>query len=68
MRIRITSPSSGEVFAEFTGESPETARAIWDALPLEARASTWGDEIYFSIPVDVDAEEPREVVEMGDLG
>jgi hypothetical protein len=35
---------------------------------LEARASTWGDEIYFSIPVDVDAEEPREVVEMGDLG
>jgi hypothetical protein len=35
---------------------------------LEARASTWGDEIYFSIPVNVDVEEPREVVEMGDLG
>ena len=68
MRIKISSPSCGEVFAEFTGESPETARAIWDALPLEAKASTWGDEIYFSIPVDAEAEDPREVVEMGDLG
>jgi len=68
LRIRISSPSCGEVFAELTGESPDTAQAIWDALPLEARASTWGDEIYFSIPVNVDAEEPREVVEMGDLG
>jgi hypothetical protein len=68
LRVRITSPSSGEVFADFTGESPETAKAIWDALPLEARASTWGDEIYFSIPVDADVEEPKEVVEMGELG
>ncbi len=68
MRIRISSPSCGEVFAEFTDESPRTAQAIWDALPLEAKASTWGDEIYFSIPVDVDPENPREVVEMGDLG
>ena len=68
MRIRISSPSCGEGFAEFTDESPRTAQAIWDALPLEAKASTWGDEIYFSIPVDVDPENPREVVEMGDLG
>lgn len=68
MRIRISSPSCGEVFAEFTGESPGTAQAIWDALPLEAKASTWGDEIYFSIPVNVDAENPKEVVKMGDLG
>jgi len=68
LRIKISSPSSGEVFAEFTGESPGTAQAIWDALPLEARASTWGDEIYFTLPVDAEIEEPREVVEMGDLG
>ncbi|UCH58198.1 MAG: hypothetical protein JSV18_05505 [Candidatus Bathyarchaeota archaeon] len=61
-------PSAGEVYAEITEENPETAGAIWDALPLEARASIWGDEIYFSIPVEVGAENPREVVEMGDLG
>ena len=68
MRIKISSPSCGEVFAEFTGESPETAQAIWEALPIEAGASTWGDEIYFSIPVDASTEDPREVVGMGDLG
>jgi len=68
MRIRIITPSAGEVQAELSEENPRTARAIWEALPIEARANTWGDEIYFSIPVDVGAENPKEIVEMGDLG
>ncbi len=68
MRIRIITPSAGEVQAELSEENPRTAQAIWEALPIEARASTWGDEIYFSIPVDVEAENPKEIVEMGDLG
>jgi hypothetical protein len=68
MRIKISTPSTGEVYAELSDESPRTARAVWDALPIEARASTWGDEIYFSIPVEAEAENPKEVVEMGDLG
>ena len=67
MRIRISTPSTGDVEAELTEEN-STALAIWKALPIEARANTWGDEIYFSIPVEVEAENPREVVEMGDLG
>jgi hypothetical protein len=46
----------------------ETAQAIWDALPITASASTWGDEIYFSIPVTVDLEDGQEVVDLGDLG
>ena len=44
------------------------AKKIWDALPLSARGSTWGDEIYFGIPVTCAEENPRETVEMGDLG
>ena len=68
MRIKISTPSTGEVYAELSEENSETARAIWEALPIEARANTWGDEIYFSIPVEAGAENPREVVEMGDLG
>jgi len=67
-RIRITTTSAGEVYAELSEANPRTAQAIWDALPLEARANTWGDEIYFSIPVEQEAENPQEVVEMGDLG
>ena len=41
---------------------------IWDALPIEASASTWGDEIYFGIPVAAGEEMGQEVVELGDLG
>ena len=68
MRIKISTPSSGEVEAELTDENPETAKAIWEALPLEARANTWGDEIYFSIPVSIEAENLKAVVDLGDLG
>ena len=46
-----------------------TADAVWKALPLEAPANTWGDEIYFGIPVGVDeAHDARDVLELGELG
>ncbi len=49
-------------------ETP-TAKEVWEALPIETAFSTWGDEIYFSIPVDAELESnAREVVELGDLG
>jgi len=67
MRIRIVMEATGPVEATLTDESSDTAKAIWEALPIEARANTWGDEIYFGIPVDADPESPREVVDLGDL-
>jgi hypothetical protein len=67
MRIRIVTDATGPVEATLTDENPDTAKKIWEALPIEARANTWGDEIYFGIPVDADTENPREVVELGDL-
>lgn len=46
-------------------DSP-TADKLWETLPLSASAQTWGDEIYFSIPVDVDNDDfAEETVEMG---
>lgn len=44
-----------------------TAAAIWDALPIAATGNTWGDEIYFRIPVAADGSNLNEVVQMGDL-
>ena len=63
--IRIT---AGSVVAKADLNLTRTAVAIWEALPIEARASTWGDEVYFTIPVRLGEEKPREVVDMGDLG
>jgi hypothetical protein len=46
-----------------------TARQIWEALPIEGRANTWGDEIYFEIPVKARQEpDAREEVAVGELG
>ena len=63
-RIRIT---AGSVSAEAVLNESATAAAVWDALPLSVPGATWGDEIYFGIPVKVAAESARETVELGDL-
>lgn len=63
--LRIT---AGLVSARATLDASNTAGAIWDALPIEAKAATWGEEIYFEIPVSLEADGAREVVELGDLG
>jgi hypothetical protein len=65
-RITIT---AGDVSAQAVLNDSPTAGAIWEALPISARASTWGDEIYFGIPVHLDeASDAKEVVSLGDLG
>lgn len=46
----------------------KTANAIWDSLPIEAKVNTWGEEIYFAIPVNMGSEEAVDVVQEGDLG
>jgi len=62
--IRIT---AGSVSAQAKLNDSKTARAIWDALPIEAKGETWGDEIYFGLGLTAAAEAPREVVDVGDL-
>lgn len=64
-RIRIKA-GSVEAVAELNDTG--TAQAIWDALPINASANRWGDEIYFSIPVSVEQEKGQELVDVGDLG
>ncbi|MFQ6126756.1 MAG: cyclophilin-like fold protein [Candidatus Heimdallarchaeota archaeon] len=66
-KIKIIT-QSGEFFANLSEDCPVTTKAIWEALPIEAKVQTWGDEIYFSIPVDVAEENAKEVVNLGDLG
>ena len=46
----------------------ETAKKIWKVLPIEGNVNTWGDEIYFSTPVNAESENAKAVVSEGDLG
>jgi len=55
-----------EIFAQLN--EGRVAGLIWEAVPLSAKVNTWGDEIYFPIPVKARADNPKEIVEKGDLG
>ena len=53
--------------AELNGS--DTAKRIYEMLPLSGKANVWGDEIYFTIPVHVDqSPDAKQEVEVGDLG
>lgn len=64
-KIRIKSGGL-EVMAQLN--QSQTAQLIWNHLPISSRINTWGEEIYFPIPVRAGEENPQEVVREGDLG
>jgi len=62
-RIKISWPN-GSVTA--TLDDTPTAQKLVAALPCESSASTWGDEVYFSLPVKAKLEPgARQVVDPG---
>lgn len=66
--IVLKAKEIGEIKAQLaTDTSPITCTKFWDALPLTVSLSTWGDELYGTIPVDIQAEHPREEFEIGDI-
>ena len=63
MRIRIEW-SNGETTASL--KDTPTTRKLLKALPCQSSANTWGEEVYFSVPVDVDLEpDAKQVVPPG---
>ena len=60
---------AGDICAVAELSNSKTSDAIWNFLPIENTVNTWGDEIYFTIPVTSALDETaKEVVEKGDLG
>ncbi len=69
MDIVIESERVGTVPAQLDPAlAPATVEAIVRALPIEARAERWGDEVYFTVAVHAELENAVETVAVGDLG
>jgi hypothetical protein len=64
-KITIT---AGKVSLPATLNDSASAVAIAQALPIEARANRWGEEIYFEIPVELEAsDDARAEMRVGEL-
>ena len=53
--------------ASWTDDASETRAALEAALPLAGDATRWGDELYFSVPVDVGPENASAEVPEGTI-
>lgn len=68
MSYRITIAAGPVTMAAELNDSV-TAQQMWKALPITGRARTWGDEIYFGIPVQAEeAPDARADVQVGEVG
>jgi uncharacterized protein len=63
MKLRIT---AGNLALEAELRDTPTTRALAQALPFEASAQTWGEEVYFTTPVSAKLEaDAKQVVAAG---
>lgn len=47
----------------------ETTQSICEALPIQGSVNRWGEEIYFTIPVEIpEAPDARQDMQIGELG
>ena len=68
MTERKLAITAGGVTLTVSLKDTATADAVWDAVPFVSDASTWGEEVYFSVPVEADLEaDARAVVEPGEI-
>lgn len=64
----IISITAGQVTLPAELNDSPTAQLVWEALPIEGPAKTWGDEVYFEVPVEAGpAPDARAEMDVGEL-
>ncbi|OGL64229.1 MAG: hypothetical protein A3J27_08775 [Candidatus Tectomicrobia bacterium RIFCSPLOWO2_12_FULL_69_37] len=67
MSRRIQISAGGVSLPAALADGP-TADLLWEALPIRGKASTWGEEIYFAIPLQAGREKgAREEMRVGEI-
>lgn len=67
MEIEIEVIGKGKFKAILDDRNPETARMIYENLPIEGEANIWLEEIYFDVPLKLEYENPSSTTTKGDL-
>ena len=68
MEMEEITITAGDITVQAQLNESETARRILDILPVKGTANVWGDEIYFSIPLELpQAADAREEMIVGEL-
>ncbi|SDG44830.1 hypothetical protein SAMN05216241_11335 [Limimonas halophila] len=63
--VRIT---IGDTAIDAVCRDTPTARAVVEACPFTAEANVWGEEVFFSAPIDAgDEADQKQVVEPGEI-
>ena len=58
----------GDIEIKAVTRDTPTAKAILDTLPIRSTVQTWGEEVYFSVPVEAQLEDDaKDVVQAGEI-
>jgi hypothetical protein len=64
MKIKII---VGSIEAFATLNNTRTASSVVNSLPFDSVAHRWGEEIYFEVPLELELENGKEVLEIGEI-
>ena len=67
MEIEIEIVGKGKATGKLDERNPETARKLYETLPLPGTAHTYLEEVYFDMTLELDYENPSKTTEEGDI-
>lgn len=67
MEIEIEVVGKGKAVGKLDERNPETARKIYEKLPVKGNANIYLEEVYFDIPLDLDYENHSGKSKCGDI-
>ena len=68
MKVRFIFPDKNISITGDLDENLVTVQKLKESLPVESRGNRWGKEFYFSCPLEVEDENSRQILRLGEIG